>query len=96
MREDSLKYETLFHETLMVAMPQGHALADKPEIDIGDLIDRPVIVPPRRTRSHSYRAVMRVFEAAGEDPQIVIEASERQPSSAWSPPALAWLWCQTG
>jgi DNA-binding transcriptional LysR family regulator len=78
VREDSLKYEFLFHETLMVAMPEGHALANKTQIEMTDLVDRPLIVPPRRTRSHSYRAVMRAFEAAGEEPKIVIEVSERQ------------------
>lgn len=78
VRENSLRYEFLLYETFTVAMPEDHVLATKNEIDIQDLVECPLIVPARRVRPHSYKAIIQTFEAAGEQAKIVIEASERQ------------------
>ncbi len=76
--ERGLKYEFLLYETLVVAMPASHALAAKNWIDVHELAPMRLIVPARQARPHSYRAVMRAFAAAGEEPKIVLEAAERQ------------------
>lgn len=78
VRESSLRYEFLMYETLVVAMQADHALAAKERIDIHDLAPMPLIVPARQVRPHSYKAVMRAFQAAGEEARIVLEAAERQ------------------
>jgi DNA-binding transcriptional LysR family regulator len=78
VRESSLKYELLLHETLVVAMPVGHALASKDQVDIHDLARVPLVVPARQVRPHSYKLIMRAFQEAGEEAEIVFEAAERQ------------------
>jgi DNA-binding transcriptional LysR family regulator len=78
VRERGLRYEFLLYETLVVAMPAGHALAAKDWIDIHELAPMNLIVPARQVRPHSYKAVMRAFAAAGEEAKIVLEAAERQ------------------
>ena len=78
VRESSLQYEFLMYETLVVAMPCDHPLAAKDGIDIHDLAPMPLIVPARQVRPHSYKAIMRAFQAAGEEARIVLEAAEKQ------------------
>jgi DNA-binding transcriptional LysR family regulator len=78
VREPGLCYEFLLHEKLVVAMPEHHALACRERIAIQDLASLPLIVPARQVRPHSYKAIMRAFETAGEKAQIVLEAAERQ------------------
>ena len=38
----------------------------------------PLILPPKRVRPHSFRLIMHLFEAAGIQPRVVQEASEKQ------------------
>ena len=78
VRESSLQYEFLMYETLVIAMPCGHPLAAKHTIGIHDLAPLPLIVPARQVRPHSYKAIMRAFQAAGEEARIVLEAAEKQ------------------
>jgi DNA-binding transcriptional LysR family regulator len=76
--ERDLRYEFLLHETLVVALPAEHVLAGKNSIDIHELAEMRLIMPARQARPHSYKAVMRAFAVAGEEPRIVLEAAERQ------------------
>jgi DNA-binding transcriptional LysR family regulator len=78
VQASGLRYEFLLYETLMVALPAGHALAARSWIDIHKLAPMNLIVPARQVRPHSYKAVMRAFSLAGEEARVVIEAAERQ------------------
>lgn len=78
VRESSLQYEFLMYETLVIALPSDHALAARDGIDIHDLAPMPLIVPARKVRPHSYKAIMRAFHVDGEEARIVLEAAERQ------------------
>jgi DNA-binding transcriptional LysR family regulator len=78
VRENGIEYEFLTYETLVIALPSDHPLAAKNEIDIHDLAPMPLIVPARQVRPHSYKAIMRAFQAAGEEARIVLEAAEKQ------------------
>ena len=78
VHEPGLRYEFLLYDTMVVAIPHDHHLASRERICAADLVREPLIVPPRRVRPHSYKAVMRALRAAGEEPQIVLEASEKQ------------------
>ena len=73
-----LFFEHLIDETLMVALPRGHPLAARARIDIHELTAVPLILPPKRVRPHSFRLIMHMFEAAGTQPRVVQEASEKQ------------------
>ncbi|MBV9702738.1 MAG: LysR family transcriptional regulator [Methylobacteriaceae bacterium] len=78
VRERSLKFEFLFYETLVAAVPEDDPLAARKKILLHDLVGAPLIVPPRQVRPHSFRAIMRAFRTAGEEPRIVLEAAEKQ------------------
>jgi DNA-binding transcriptional LysR family regulator len=78
VRIPGLLFEHLLDETLMVALPTDHPLAARSQIDIRELAAAPLILPPRRVRPHSFRFIMHMFDAAGTQPQVVQEASEKQ------------------
>ena len=68
----------LFHETVVVAVPAGHRLADHHRLSIGDLVDEPLIVPERRSRPHSHDLTVKLFAEAGLHARIAQVAEEKQ------------------
>lgn len=68
----------LFHETVVVALPADHPLADRSSLRIGDIADQPVIVPERRSRPHSHDLTMKLFAEAGHQARIAQVAEEKQ------------------
>jgi DNA-binding transcriptional LysR family regulator len=68
----------LFHETVVVAVPAGHRLADHHRLSIDDLADEPLIVPERRSRPHSHDLTVKLFAEAGLHARIAQVAEEKQ------------------
>jgi DNA-binding transcriptional LysR family regulator len=68
----------LFHETAVVAVPAGHALAARSSLVIEDLADQPLIVPDRRSRPHSHDLTIKLFLEAGLQARIAQLAEEKQ------------------
>lgn len=73
-----LSFRSLFHETAVVAVPEGHRLAARPTIAVGDMADEPLIVPDRRSRPHSHDLTMRLFLGAGHPARVAQIAEEKQ------------------
>lgn len=76
-RDPRLTFRTLFFETAVVALPAGHALADRPEIAVSDLAEEPLIVPDRRSRPHSHDLTIKLFTEAGLTARIALLAEEK-------------------
>ncbi|MFK0195441.1 LysR substrate-binding domain-containing protein [Kitasatospora sp. NPDC090308] len=47
-RDPDLRYLPLWQDELVIALPAGHPLADRPEIDLADLADLPLLLTERR------------------------------------------------
>lgn len=73
-----LVFRPLFHETAVVAVPEGHRLATRSEITVADMADEPLIVPDRSSRPHSHDLTMRLFLDTGHTPRVVQIAEEKQ------------------
>jgi len=73
-----LEFHPLFHETAVVACPEGHELADCDELDVHQLADQPLIVPDRKSRPHSHDLSMQLFIEAGLSARVVQIAEEKQ------------------
>ena len=73
-----LEFLLLFHETAVVAVPDGHRLASRETVSIEDLADEPVIVPERRSRPHSHDLTIKLFAESGLQPRIAQMADEKQ------------------
>lgn len=77
-RDKRLEFRDLLQETAIVAFPQRHALAKRKSITLVEIADEAMLVPDRRSRSHSHDLTIRLFEQAGLTPRIVQVADEKQ------------------
>jgi DNA-binding transcriptional LysR family regulator len=76
--EPDLHWEYLIREKLLVALPESHAPQDQDEIGMHEILNEPLILPPKRTRPCTFGLVMRFLDAVGAQPNIVQEATEKQ------------------
>lgn len=74
----TLNVQLLFHETAVVAVPMGSALAGRSEITVQDLAEEPLIVPERRSRPHSHDLTMGLFADFDMRPRVAQIADEKQ------------------
>jgi DNA-binding transcriptional LysR family regulator len=73
-----LECQPLFFETAVVAVPEGHRLADCDVLTVDDMADEPLIVPERRSRPHSHDLTMKLFLDAGCTARVAQIAEEKQ------------------
>jgi len=77
-RNSRLVFRPLFSETAVVAMPSDHPLAKRDMLQIGELVDQPLIVPDRRSRPHSHDLTIKLFLEAGLSARVAQVAEEKQ------------------
>jgi len=73
-----IEFLFLLHETAVVAVSTGHALAGRKRLSLRDLSDQPMILPERRSRPHSHDVTIKLFAEAGLRPRIAQYAEEKQ------------------
>ncbi len=74
----NLEFRLLFHETVVVACPEGHRHADLESVTVDQLADEPLIVPDRKSRPHSHDLSMLLFIEAGLTARVAQIAEEKQ------------------
>jgi DNA-binding transcriptional LysR family regulator len=70
--------ETLLREPIIVALPQRHALARRPEVKLAELSNEPFVFFPRGPQPSYADGVWSACVAAGFRPRVVQEAIEMQ------------------
>jgi DNA-binding transcriptional LysR family regulator len=75
---EGLRVETLLEEPLVVALPDEHPLAAKPEVVLEDLADERFVLFPRWMRPALYDVLTGMFREAGYVPNVVQEAQTKQ------------------
>jgi DNA-binding transcriptional LysR family regulator len=78
VQDPRLIFQSLFHETAVVAVPERHRLAQMPALAVEDMEDEPLIVPDRASRPHSHDLTMKLFLEAGMTARIAQIAEEKQ------------------
>lgn len=78
VRDARLVFRPLLEETAVVAIPDGHRLADRPRITVRDMEDEPLIVPDRTSRPHSHDLTIKLFLDAGLTARVAQIAEEKQ------------------
>jgi DNA-binding transcriptional LysR family regulator len=76
--DKNLEFFFLLHETVVVAVPEGHPLATRKNVVIQDIADQNLIVPERRSRPHSHDLTITLFAEAGLRPRLRQIAEEKQ------------------
>lgn len=70
-----LAIHPLTDEPLMLALPEGHSLADFQEVPIGALADEPMLIAPRHIGPSIYDRMIALFQSEGVTPRIVQEVT---------------------
>jgi DNA-binding transcriptional LysR family regulator len=65
-------------DPLVVAVPEQSDLANQAVLDLRDLLDRPLVIFPRRIVPSLYDAIFAMYHAAGQLPQVAQEAIQMQ------------------
>ncbi len=78
VHEEILEVEPILSEGLVVALPERHALASKPQIRFRDLAEETFLMPPRHLATSFYDQVLNLCNEAGFSPKLGAEASQLQ------------------
>ncbi|MBD2625249.1 LysR family transcriptional regulator [Trichormus variabilis] len=78
LEDDTLSYECIHKETLVVALSSTHLLAQKDYISVRSLLNEPLIMFPRYLAPGLYDRIMSLFHQANFSPNITQEAIQMQ------------------
>jgi DNA-binding transcriptional LysR family regulator len=70
-----LRFRALHDETFVLALPDGHRLADQDTITFADLVGEPLLTAPRSVGPVLFDKLIGRFRAAGVEPNVVQEAT---------------------
>lgn len=65
-------------EPLVLALPELHPLARTPTVRFSDLLREPLVIFPRPILPSLYDAIVALYHAAGQVPQVAQEAIQMQ------------------
>jgi DNA-binding transcriptional LysR family regulator len=75
---DGCQVETIFQESLMVALPETHPLTQQQKVSVRSLIREPFIVFPRAAAPGLYDPIISLCQQAGFSPIVAQEAIQMQ------------------
>ena len=76
--EDTFNFETIFQESLMVALPDTHLLANESDVSLRSLKNEPFILFPRLLAPGLYDLIISLCQQAGFSPNVTQEAIQMQ------------------
>ncbi|CAN5687500.1 LysR family transcriptional regulator [soil metagenome] len=76
INQPALETEVMIPDSLMVAIPASHPLADYEQIELRELVDEPLVIFPRRYGPGGYDLIVQMCIEAGFRPQVVQETVE--------------------
>ncbi|MBD0263774.1 MAG: LysR family transcriptional regulator [Tolypothrix sp. Co-bin9] len=76
--EDTFNFETIFQESLMVALPDTHLLANNSNVSLRALKSEPFILFPRLLAPGLYDLIISLCQQAGFSPNVTQEAIQMQ------------------
>ncbi|MBW4447404.1 MAG: LysR family transcriptional regulator [Spirirestis rafaelensis WJT71-NPBG6] len=76
--EDTFNFETIFQESLMVALPDTHLLANQSDVCLRSLKNEPFILFPRLLAPGLYDLIISLCQQAGFSPNVTQEAIQMQ------------------
>ncbi|MBD2208811.1 LysR family transcriptional regulator [Nostoc linckia FACHB-104] len=78
LEDDTLSYQSIHQQTLVVALPSNHSLAQTENIQVQELENEPLIMFPRYLAPGLYDLIMSLFRQRNIKPQITQEAVQMQ------------------
>jgi DNA-binding transcriptional LysR family regulator len=74
--------EVVWHESYVLALPEGHHLETQQRIALSDLKGQPMIMYPRRIQPALYDSIIKSCEVAGFTPKVSQEARTKHTTTA--------------
>lgn len=74
--EPDIEQELVRTEPLIIALPATHPMAKRREIDLGDVLDQPLILYPRGVRGSLMVQVRKLFSEYGAIPVVAQEVTD--------------------
>jgi DNA-binding transcriptional LysR family regulator len=78
VEENRFSCETIFQESLMVALPEAHLLASQSDVCLTSLANEPFILFPRILAPGLYDLIINLCQQAGFSPKVAQEAIQMQ------------------
>ncbi|WP_375502128.1 LysR family substrate-binding domain-containing protein [uncultured Nostoc sp.] len=78
VEENRFNCETIFQESLMVALPEAHLLASQSNVCLTSLANEPFILFPRILAPGLYDLIISLCQQAGFSPKVAQEAIQMQ------------------
>jgi DNA-binding transcriptional LysR family regulator len=78
INEEELNLTCILQESLIVALPDRHLLAQKPQVSVRSLANEPFILFPRALGSGLYDQILSLCQQANFSPQVAQEAIQMQ------------------
>ena len=78
LEDDTLSYKCIHKQTLVVALPSTHSLAQQKQISVRSLLNEPLIVFPRYLAPGLYDQIMSLFGQENCQPNITQSAIQMQ------------------
>ncbi|MBD2164000.1 LysR family transcriptional regulator [Calothrix membranacea FACHB-236] len=78
LEDETLSYQSIHQQTLVVALPSNHSLAQTENIQVQELENEPLIIFPRYLAPGLYDLIMSLFRQRNIKPQITQEAVQMQ------------------
>ncbi|BAY92660.1 MULTISPECIES: LysR family transcriptional regulator [unclassified Tolypothrix] len=78
LEDEKLSYQSIHQQTLVVALPSNHSLAQTEHIQVQELEDEPLIMFPRYLAPGLYDLIMSLFRQRNIKPQVTQEAVQMQ------------------
>ncbi|MEH2438009.1 MAG: LysR family transcriptional regulator [Nostoc sp.] len=78
VEENRFSCETIFQESLMVALPEAHLLANQSNVCLTSLANEPFILFPRILAPGLYDLIISLCQQAGFSPKVAQEAIQMQ------------------
>ncbi|BAT52349.1 Transcriptional Regulator, LysR family [Nostoc sp. NIES-3756] len=78
LEDDTISYQCIHTQTLVVALPSNHLLAQTEYISVQNLLDEPLIMFPRYLAPGLYDRIMSLFHQGNISPNITQEAIQMQ------------------
>ncbi|HEY9801077.1 MAG TPA: LysR substrate-binding domain-containing protein [Leptolyngbyaceae cyanobacterium] len=78
LEDDTISYQCIDRQTLVVALPSTHSLAQTEHIYVQDILSEPLIMFPRYLAPGLYDRIMSLFQQRNIQPDITQEAIQMQ------------------
>ncbi|MEH1942917.1 MAG: LysR family transcriptional regulator [Nostoc sp.] len=78
VEDNRFSCETIFQESLMVALPEAHLLASQSDVCLTSLANEPFILFPRILAPGLYDSIISLCQQAGFSPKVAQEAIQMQ------------------